>query len=76
MSALVTQPTSAPTRKVAAGAIGATGLGLPLAQIIVFAFGYFGVALSPDLAAAIGTVVTALVGYAAAWLTSERAPAA
>lgn len=72
---LIRQPTAAPTRKVVAGGVGTTALGLPLSQIIVWSLGQFGVDLTPDVAAAIATLVSAAAGFVTAWLTRERAPA-
>ena len=58
------QPTSQPTRKVAAG-----GLGGSLTLVVVWLIGVVGVDLPPEVASA----VTVLVTYAVSWFVKDRA---
>lgn len=62
---LLTHPTLAPSRKVTAG--GSAGA---LSILLITTLHAFGVAIAPELAAAITTVVS----FAGAWLVRERAP--
>jgi len=73
MSTLVTQAGPTPTRKVTAGVVGGTGLGLPIGQLIVWGLSMAGLEVSPEVATAIGTLSGALVGFVSAWLARERA---
>lgn len=58
------QPTSAPNRKVSAGA----GAGLPIGIVLVWALGEAGVEMPAEVGAAIGTIMTTFIAY----MTRER----
>ena len=58
MSYLVSQPTQAPSRKMAGA-----GLGGVLTTLIIAVLSQVGVDISPDVAAAIATLLSFLVGY-------------
>lgn len=55
---LVSQPTAAPTQKVAAG-----GIAGALATILVFAAGQAGFEITPEVAVAFGTVLSFAASY-------------
>lgn len=68
MSTLKTQPTSAPTRKVAAGGIGGAVVGL-LSWLLL----QYGIELEPGVAEAITVILTWAGGVAASYMARERA---
>jgi hypothetical protein len=65
MNKLITQPTLAPTRKVAAA-----GITLPISVLITWGLGMAGIPVPPEVASALATVLAALAAY----LVKERAP--
>lgn len=68
MTDLIKQKTSAPTRKVAAGGIGGAVVGL-LSWLLL----QYGVELEPGVAEALTVVLTWAGGFAASYMTRERA---
>lgn len=60
----VNQPTAAPTAKVAAGGIGAS-----VSIVLVWVLGQ----MSVDMPNEVASAITAILSFAAAYLTKERA---
>lgn len=69
---LSTQPSAAPTRKVTAGAIGSGVIGIPLATVIVNALAAAGVELPPGSEAALGALLSSVLGFIASYFTRDR----
>jgi hypothetical protein len=69
---LIDQPSRAPTRKVAAGALGSGVVGVPLAALIVGSFTAAGVPLPPGTEAALGALLSTAIGFLASYFTRER----
>lgn len=66
MSDLISQPSSAPTRKVALAAV----IGAPLAAAVTALLAMTGISIPEELAAPLGALAAAMVAY---WV-KERAP--
>jgi hypothetical protein len=60
-----------PTRKATAGGLGSGVVGVPLAALLSGVLAANGVEISPEATAALGGVLTALMGFIASWLTPE-----
>ena len=59
MAETINQPSAAPTRKIAAAA----GVGLPAAVLIAWALSRYEIAMPPEVAAALGSLLSAVIGY-------------
>jgi uncharacterized MnhB-related membrane protein len=70
---MIDQPTRAPTRKVTAGALGSGVVGIPLAALIVGSLSAAGVALPAGTEAALGALLSSMLGFVAAYFTREHA---
>ena len=70
---MINQPTAAPTRKVAAGALGSGVVGVPLAALIVGGLSAAGFELPAGTEAALGALLSSAIGFIAAYFTRERA---
>ena len=72
VSNFVEQASGMPTRKVTAGALGSGVVGVPLAALIVGGLAAGGVVLPAGSEAALGALLSSLLGFVAAYFTRER----
>jgi len=73
MTTLIDQPTNAPTRKVMAGGIGSGVIGVPLATLIAAVLQQAGIELTPEAVAAMASLLSTMLGLAAAYFVREKA---
>ena len=70
---LVNQTSSSPTRKVAYGAATGTGVGVPLAVVLIYLYERAtGDVLPSEVAGAAGALISLIVGYGTSYMTKSR----
>jgi hypothetical protein len=73
MTKIIDQPTKAPTRKVMAGGIGSGVVGVPLATLLAALLAQAGIELTPEAVAAVASLLSTVLGLAAAYFAREKA---
>lgn len=71
---MAASPSKLPTKKVAFGAAAGGAIGTPVSVILVYLLGSFGHPLPADVAAAISSLITISISFAASYIIPPEEP--